>query len=420
MELSDLERWNPWWKTGQVKEGWLKPFQRDLYHEIQPYLDKRQILLLQGLRRVGKTTLLFQIIAALLKITKAAHILYFSFDEQVPDIREVLETYQKFILGKSFEKAGGRLYLFLDEVQKVADWENKVKVYYDLYPNLKIFLSGSASVRLRRQSKESLAGRIFDFTLEPLSFQEFLILRGVAIEKVKASQNIWAHEVMPHFYRYIKYGSFPELVHEENEEIARKYIYETVIERIIYKDLPEEFPIKDIGLMRALSTVISQKPCALLNFQQLSRDLGKDSRTISSYFDYLQFSFLVRFLFNYRGSPLASMRKAKKVYFATPNIIFACNASFEKYLPAMLENVIVTKTNASFFYANGFEVDIVLESGGKLEGIEIKTRKVDVQQLKKFAHVFGKKVKRMMIVCLEDEKKENGIPIIPAWKFLLR
>lgn len=420
MDLLELERWNSWWKTGQVKEVWLQPFHRDLYSTLTPYLEKRQILLFQGLRRVGKSTLLFQLIADFLQTTPAKRILYFSFDEQVPEIREVLEAYQKHVLGGSFEESNEKVYLFLDEVQKVKDWENKIKVYYDLYPQVKFFLSGSASVGLRKRAKESLAGRIFDFTLEPLSFPEFLALRGLDIKKIRESPQLWKRELLPLFYRYIKYGSFPELVHEENEEIAKKYIRETVVDRIVYKDLPEEFSIKDPSLLRALLTLATQRPGMLLNFQQLAKDLKKDPRTIAVYFDYLQFSLLVRFVFNYRGSPLASMRKSKKIYFATPNIIFASATSMEAVLPYMLENIVVNTTNASFFYTNGFEVDIVLESKGKLQGIEVKSGKVEVQQLQKFITTFGKKVESVKVISLEEEGKEKGIPIIPAYQYLLR
>lgn len=420
MDLSNLDRWNSWWKTGQVKEGWLKSFRRDLYYQIKPYLGKRQIILFQGLRRVGKTTLLFQIIDELLKTISSKNILYFSFDEQVPDIQEVLETYQKYILEKSFDKNKEPIYLFFDEVQKVENWENKIKVYYDLYPNLKFFLSGSASVRLRKKSKESLAGRVFDFTLDPLSFKEFLSLRGVDVDQVKKKPMIWKQEVLPHFYRYIKYGSFPELVNEENEEVAKKYILETIVERIIYKDLPEEFSIKDLGLLRTLVTIAGQKPGVLLNFQQLARDLGKDPRTIAVYFEYLEFSLLVRYVFNYRGSPLASMRKAKKIYFATPNIIFAFSTSLEQALPVMLENLVVNAVQAKFFYTNGFEVDVVVQNKEKLIGIEVKTEQKKVQQLQKFLNKFGKKVERAMLITLEEEGKEQGFAVVPAWKFLLQ
>jgi len=127
--LEDLERFNPWWKTGKVREEWLKEYRRSAYFEIAKYIGKRQIILIWGLRRVGKTTLMLQIISELLKKTGSKNILYFSFDEISFDLKEVLEGYQKFILGRTFEEMKETVYVFLDEIQKVKDWENKLKIY---------------------------------------------------------------------------------------------------------------------------------------------------------------------------------------------------------------------------------------------------------------------------------------------------
>lgn len=419
MNIEDVEKFNPWWRSGKVKDDWLKPFKRKLYSEVSNYIDKRQIILIQGLRRTGKTTLMFQLVHELLKKTEPKNILYFSFDEIAFDLKDVLESYQKFVLGKTLDEIGHRTYAFLDEIHKVADWENKLKVYYDLYPNLKLFISGSASVRLRRKSKESMAGRVFDFTLEPLSFEEFLGMKGKDIKKIRSDPEIWKRELLPLFYQYLKFGTFPELVDEENEEMARKYIINNVIERVIYKDLPEEFGLKDLELLKNIILIIGKKPGMLVSYREIAKNLGRDQRTVSDYFEYLEFSLLTRFVFNYRGSPLASARKLKKVYFATPNIIFALNADPGKVWPVLLENLVLMKTNAKFFYKNRYEVDFVLAENGDLTAIEVKSGSPKSKQLRSFARKFGKKVKKAFLVDFEEEGADNGIRIIPAWKLLL-
>jgi predicted AAA+ superfamily ATPase len=419
MNIEDIEKFNPWWKTGKVKTEWLKPFKRHLYFEISKYIEKKQIILIQGLRRMGKTTMMFQLIEELLKRSEPKNILYFSFDEIVFDLKEVLEIYQKLVLGKTFENSKEKIYIFFDEIHKVVDWENKLKVYYDLYPNLKFFVSGSASVSLRKRSKESLAGRVFDFTLGPLTFEEFLEMKGMDVKKIKKDPELWKREILPLFYTYIKFGTFPELIDEEDEEIARKYIVNNVIERIIYKDLPEEFKIKDLELLKSLVFIIGKKPGLLVNYKELAKNLGRDQRTISTYFEYLEFSLLIKFVFNYRGSPLASLRKLKKVYFATPNIIFALNTDMEKVWPSLLENLVLIKTDAKFFYKNRYEVDFVLFEKNALIAIEVKSESIKLRQLKKFIQKFGKKVKMALIIDFEKEGKEGEIKIIPAWKLLL-
>ncbi len=419
MLVEDLEKFNPWWKTGSVREEWVKGYKRRLYFEIEKYVDKKQVILIWGLRRVGKTTILFQIIHNLLGSIKPKNILYFSFDEIAFDLKDVLESYQKFILNRTFEETGEKLYVFLDEIQKVKDWENKLKIYYDLYPNIKFFISGSASVRLRKKSRESLAGRILDFLLKPLSFEEFLEMNGRDLKKIKENPELWKRDVLPLFYRYIKYGMFPELVNEDDEDFARKYILNNVIERVVYKDLPEEFGLKDVELLKKLIYIAGKNPGMIVNYKEISKDLGKDQRTIANYFEYLEFGLLVKFVFNYRGSPIASLRKLKKVYLSTPNIAFAFNPDMERVLPFMLENLISSETDANFFYRNGFEIDFVLTDNDKLTAIEVKKTEKDVKQVRKFIEKYKGKVKKAVIVDVEKEGKVDDIEIIPIWKFLL-
>ncbi len=421
IDVAELEKYNPWWKTGKVRGEWLEQYKRKLYYEVLKYVNRRQIILIQGLRRTGKTTILFQIIQNLLdKGITPKNLLYFSFDEIVYDIKEILEIYQKLVLEKSFEKTKNRIYIFLDEVQKVENWEEKLKVFYDLYPSLKFFISGSSSIRLRKKAKESLAGRIIDFTLDPLDLEEFLQLNGYDTQEIRKNPELWKGEILPMFYKYLKYGSFPELAREENEDFARKYIIDSIVERIIYKDIAQEFEIRDVELLKKILYLIGRNPGMIVNFKEIGKNFGKDERTISNYFEYLEYGLLVKIVFNYRSSPLATMRKLKKVYFTTPNLIFALNPYFEILLPKMLENLIAAVPEVNYFYRNKYEIDFIIEKE-KIEAIEVKLEGKKLKQLRKFISdkKFSKKIGRCIVIDLEKEGEEDGIKIIPAWKFLL-
>ncbi len=419
ISIDTLEQFNPWWKTGNVKDSWLKSYKRHIYSDIEKYIDRRQIILMWGLRRTGKTTIMFQLIQDILAYSDKKNIFYFSFDEIVFGFKEVLETYQKMVLGNSFDDAEGKIYIFLDEIQKVDDWENKIKVYYDLYPNIKIFISGSASVSLRKKSTESLAGRIMDFHIRLLSFEEFIEMNGRDMDQIRENPDLWKNELVPLFYRYLKYGMFPELHDEMDEEFARKYILNNVIERVIYKDLPDEFDLKDVELLKILVYMVCKKPGMIVNYKEIAQDLGKDQRTIANYFAYLEFGLLVKYVFNYRGSPIASMRKMKKVYLYTPNLAFAFNRNIEPILPYMLENIVASHTDARFFYRNSFEIDFILPDNDKQDIIEVKKSRRSVKQVKKYQDKFGDRIGRSMIVTFEEEGVVDNIPVIPVWKFIL-
>ncbi|MDG6988719.1 MAG: ATP-binding protein [Nitrososphaerota archaeon] len=416
MESSELARFNPWWTTGKVREALLERFRRKAYYAAEKELERRQATLIWGMRRMGKTVLIYQLIDKLLRSgTSPKSILYFSFDEAPSSIDAVLDAYQRVVLNRAFESSAGRIYIFFDEIQKAEDWEDKVKLHYDLYPNLKFVLTGSASVPLRRRSRESMAGRMLSLLVGPLSFEEFLELSGKAVRDIKMNPRLWDRDLAPLFHRYLRYGSFPELVGEEDEERARNYIREGIVERVIYRDLPSEFGLRDVELLRALFYIVAANPGAITNYREVSKNLGRDQRVVSDYFGYLEYGLLTRSVYNYRGSPVASARKAKKVYLGTPDLALA---SGQENPAKLLENFVLVKTDARFFYRDGFEVDFVLPEGEGLTAVEVKERGTDARQLRLFDRKFDGRVKRKLLVTMERGAVE-GAEAIPAWEFAL-
>ncbi|MCL5101104.1 MAG: ATP-binding protein [Candidatus Parvarchaeota archaeon] len=420
MQIDDLEKFNAWWKGIAVRKELLQTYKRQLYALASRYLNRRQILLIYGLRRVGKTVILFQLIDELLsKGIDPKNILYFSFDELVFDLKDVLDSYQMLILKRNFDEASGKIYLFLDEIQKVKDWESKLKIVYDLYPNVKIVISGSAAVNLRKKAKESLAGRIIDLILEPLSFEEFLELNGKDINKIRENPDLWKKELLSAFYRYVKMGMLPELAKEEDEEFGRRYILNNLIDRIIYKDLPDEFEIRDRGLLKSLVYITGKNPGMLLDYKALSKNLGKDQRTIKEYFEYLEFGLLTKIISNYRGSSVSSARRLKKVYPSIPCIIFALTQDFNRVLPEVLEDLVLFHSHAEFFYKENIEVDFLKEEGSQILAIEVKLKAEDAKQIKWLSTKFRNKKIRPLMIDLEKETKIDGVNVIPLWKWLL-
>ncbi|MDG6925948.1 MAG: ATP-binding protein [Nitrososphaerota archaeon] len=419
MQLEELSRFNSWWTAGRVRASLVEKYRRKLYHDLSKNLKRRQALLIWGMRRVGKTVLALQLIDDLLKTgVDPRFILYFSFDEAPSDMRDVLETYQRQVLNATFEATEDKVYVFFDEIEKVRDWESTIKVYYDLYPHVKFVLTGSASVSLRKRSRESLAGRIAAFLLEPLSFEEFLELSGKDVGEIRKNPALWDRDMAPLLNRYMKYGSFPELVGEEDEEYARNYILNNVVGRVVYRDIPEEFGLRDVELLRSLLYVLARNPGAVVNYRELSKNLGRDQRTVSNYVEYLEYGLLVRLVYNYRGSPLASARKMKKAYLGTPNIALAFGPPPSGVTSKLLENLVMMKTGARFFYRNAFEVDFVLVNDGTLTGIEVKESESDIRQLKLFSKHFLGKVAKTILVTAERGTAE-GAEVVPAWEFLL-
>ncbi|MGC9132742.1 MAG: ATP-binding protein, partial [Candidatus Micrarchaeia archaeon] len=124
-KLKDI---NEWWGSGRVSEEKKKEYQRGLIENIKEVLGYRQIIILVGLRRVGKTTLFFQIIDYLLKSEEAKRIFYFSFDEEKEiEVYDLLNTYSRIT---SIDWRKEKIYVFFDEIQKLKDWSSKIKFLY--------------------------------------------------------------------------------------------------------------------------------------------------------------------------------------------------------------------------------------------------------------------------------------------------
>ena len=115
----NLDRWNKWWIEKNVDSSLIGK-RRKIFIDLLPYFDKRQIIVIKGIRRVGKTTLMYQIIDYLIreKEVNPFHILYFSFDEEKQDIDEIIKEYELLVLKKPIS-GFKRIYIFLDEVQKL-------------------------------------------------------------------------------------------------------------------------------------------------------------------------------------------------------------------------------------------------------------------------------------------------------------
>ena len=415
MERAKLEEFNHWWISGKVDTDLALPFKRDIYSKIEKQMGKRFILALVGLRRVGKTTTMYQLIQKLIeaKINKT-DILFFSFDEVSARLNEVLEIYKE-IHNKDFRKE--KIYIFLDEIQKCSGWENELKKYYDLYPKLKFIISGSESLFIRKKTKETLAGRIFEFTLTPFTFREYL-----KFNKVEENEFKYETKIKPFFNKFAEKGGFPETFSFETDKNFKEYIRALVVDKIVYKDIPRIFKLEDTDFLRVLLELISTNPGMYIDYQSLSRQFEKDRRVIKDYINYLKESFLITLLGNYRKGSITTLRKKKRAYPSDNALIYLYKPKIDEgFFGRMVETLAVNKLKASSFWKNGGEIDIVHDEIPIEVKYQEKINSEDFKTIREFMRKFNKKEGLMLTKREEKEIKfeEGRITLIPFWKWLL-
>lgn len=417
-----IEKHNFHWKDGFYYNF---PKKRELFGDIAKYADSKQVLSLIGLRRTGKTTILKQLIDYLIsKGVNRENILFYSFDEEQPQIKDILEEYETS-MGKGILEIGEKVFVFLDEIQKLENWQSQVKYYYDNYRNIKFFVSGSSSLFIRKHVQESLAGRIYEFVLHPLTFREFLLFRNK--EDMIKKRGLFRDSLQKEFLAYQK-RQFIEIVNENEENVGR--YTKTLIEKIIYQDIPKIFPIKNEELLLKMIKIVASNPGMLLDYESLSKEIGISRITLSNYFFYLEESFLVKRLYNFSKNMLTSEKKMKKVYLTTTSFFPYLNNNIEE--TKLVENLVVTLLNAKFFWRTPqkYEVDIILEDKEGIIPLEVKytkdTATKDVKNLLRFCSKFYAKEAILLTkdkLSESEFKLKNGkkikIRFIPAWMFLL-
>ena len=407
--IDALEETNKWWK-GKFEPEYED---REIYPEIEKFLDKRQILALTGLRRVGKTTIMLKIVEDYInKNFDAERIIYFSYDYfRDVEVKEILKVYAR-LMNKDLDN--GKYLVLFDEIQKLENWEDQVKRIYDNYKNFKIIISGSESLFIRKKSKESLGGRCFEFHIHPLNFREFLHFKGVKIKNI----TLHKEEILRQFNQYLLCSGFPEVV-DENEEFIEKYIKENVIEKTIYRDIPQVFPIKNPEVLEEILNIILLNPGQIINVESLGKDIGISRRTLSLYLNYLEKSFLIKKVYNFSINIRKSQRKLKKYYptIISPDLIKRGETG------KVFETMMIILNDAEFFWRDVYknEVDIVKLINDVAHPMEIKYSRIETNAIKLFMKKF--KADEGIILTYDKEKEIdfNGrkIRVLPFYKWVL-
>ena len=417
--MEELIIQNEWWERGEINKQKAKPYRRKIFKKIKEiFFNYRQILILTGLRRVGKTTIVYQLIEELLKRGVAPeNILYFSFDKKIEEPIEILKLYQK-ITKINWKKE--KVYLFLDEIQKLEEWSSKIKLLYDTLPNLKICITGSAGLMLEDQAIRDLGGRYFKIELKPLTLQEYAELY---YEKKIDNFELHRLDLEAIFDEYIR-KPFPEIVKIDDLEMIHEYINSIVVEKILGSDIPTVFKKVNINLLKTLCEIFFRNPGMTLNIEEMSKKLHVHKLTLKEHIYYLEYGKLIRVVKNFRPSIMAESRKLPKVYPFHPCFCFIYFAQAEK--GKIYENLVMHAWNlANYFKSGKYEIDF-LKRNRKIVPIEVKAKKeITKKEIKNLLWFMEKfKVEKGVIIFegKEGEIKLNKLKVekIPLIKLLFK
>jgi len=370
---------------------------RILINEINKYFNRKEALVITGMRQVGKTTLMRQVYNNSINKPK----LWFDFENPL-DVKifediDYKNIYKKLIVLAEIKK-NERLIVFIDEIQIFPEITKIIKYLIDHY-QVKFIVTGSSNYYLKNLFPESLSGRKFIFQLNPLSFREYLYFQNklsfegsdqADITKVIALSDIFYHKKYEVDYEmYLRFGGFPAVVLEESHEI-KKQILKNIFASFFEKDLKILSNYKDIQELRDLLLLLVPRIGSMLDITRISSELSINRSKIYNYLEFLQGVFIIKLLPRYAKGIDRSVAGGRKVYFSDTGLLNVIGNVNEAQL---IENAVISQLfqygQVSFYNKrNTAEIDAILEKKLAFE-IKLKGTEKDLIKMKKLSSELG-------------------------------
>jgi len=391
---------------------------RELLTRILPWMEDSRIVVLTGIRRCGKSTLLKQL------ARKQKNWCYFNFeDERLLDFRvQDFELLREVLL----EVYGSDECCFFDEIQNVEKFEIFLRRIQD--EGKKVVITGSNASLLSRELGTRLTGRYMAFELYPFSFREFLDFKKIKTEPDELFFTEKRVELIEALATYATKGGFPEYLKNEDTE----YI-QILYENIIYRDIIARYSLKRERLLKELVGLLARQISSRFTYNALKKNLGlSNSITVKEYIGYLSNSYLFFETPKFSFSLKQQLSAPKKIYLIDPVILEVCGSVFSPNKGRILENIIFNELQRRgkevAYFAGKNECDFVIREKNKVNqliqvcySLDDETRDRELAGLEEamdFCHAAS-----MIIITWEQSfeipSSSGTIPVIPAWRWLM-
>ncbi len=421
-----LNDWNYWDKP--VPEF----FPRDEYQQkINHYLSADEVIVLKGIRRSGKSTLLINHIRHLISSgVDKKEILFVNFED--PRLSGVLNSEfleQIFEVYKEFINHETRPHIFLDEVQHVTQWEKWVLTGYELN-RAQFYVTGSSSKLLSREFGTTLSGRFLAINMFPLGFKEYLMFNNIPVpDKTTVITEKLLYKKT--FNNYFRSGGFPRVC-ALDDELGRLEII-TYYETIILKDIVARHNLKNYESVKKVSLYLLSNIGKPFNLNKIRTSLHLSYDLVDKYFEYLKETFLLFEINQYDYLLNKQFANPRKAYCIDNGLLthtsFRISEDFGRFLENLVFVELMRRGHEVYFFQGKKECDFIISGGkGISQSVQVSrtledemTRKRETEGLIESLNAFG--LNEGYILTEDDEFEMNiegiSIKVMPVWKWLL-
>jgi len=415
VEIIDSIRKYNFWDNNPVDLGYTRTFYTN---KIGQYLGNKLVKVLVGQRRAGKSYILRQIASGLLSAgIKNENILYINKEYiELTSLHNAVELEQLYKAYKEVLNPTGKVYIFIDEIQYIEEWERFVNSHsQDFAEPCEVFISGSNSKLLSGELATLLSGRYIEFEVLPYSYTEYC---EVTRQK-KGSKS---------YKKYLQSGALPELFNLNDDEMKQNYI-SSIKDTVILRDIVSRYNIKDVRLLDDLFIYLVNTASNLISITNIinyfaSRKRKTNYETLSSYIGYLENSFLVHRAerYNIKGKDIISGNS--KYYINDLSYRNYLYTGYDYGIGYLLENAVYLSLRRAGYQVyvgtiKDTEVDFVAIKGDKKLYLQVSlslseehTREREYRSLKLIEDNYDK-----YVVSMDDYKipSNEGIEHISAW-----
>jgi predicted AAA+ superfamily ATPase len=357
--------------------------QRKIFSSLEDHIEKKQVTVITGMRRTGKTTLVKELLSRI----KSENKLFIDLERMDNRVLFTEKNYDNIInsLGQRGLNFNQKVFLALDEIQLVPEIVSVIKYLYDKY-TIKFILTGSSSFYLKNLFSESLSGRKKIFELYTLNFSELLTFNDVSFKEnvfYEKNFNPAEYERLKFYYeQYIIFGGFPEVVLSKKTE-DKKDLLNDIISSYINVDIKTISDLRNSQNIFNLVKMLAGRTGTRLDYTKLSSLTGISRPTLYNYLYLLEQSFLITLVPVIAKNPDKEIVKAKKIFFNDNGILnvlsdISSGAKFENSVFNQLRHL-----GEINYYAlkSGKEIDFILNKGFAFEVKETPSEN-DVKYLK--------------------------------------
>jgi len=308
--------------------------------DLQPPIDTQKIITLIGVRRCGKTSILYDTINKLSTQIPKTQILFLNFEDERIELKMneldlILQSFLELYPHQNLSEC----YLFFDEIQNIDGWEKFIRRIYDTVTK-NIFITGSNSKLLSSEIATSLRGRTLVFEVYPLSFSEYLSFKEIEVDLYSSKSLAYIRNAQEHF---LKDGGFPETLFLKEE--YRTQTLQEYFNVLLYKDLAERYNITNtvalkFFLKRVIASATKQISINKIYNELKSNGIKIGKNTLYDFLDYVQNIYLALTLYKYDKSLVNKELGERKIYTVDIGLNNATEFKFSDDIGKALENAV--------------------------------------------------------------------------------